>query len=536
MSANSYERQRLLERTLNRRCRLSPAAQKGLHVLLEKLLDAGETGSLAAALSPEEERTIGPLAEASLLTESPDAEPSALFVFFPDKHLVMTQRSFRLQKRLASKLQERARQARAASSLDELLPFVEQKGSLSIVTGGPGSGKTYSIKKITEHLEQKGIENIQLCAPTGKAAYRLHEVGARGSASTLQKLLEHFGNEAAAESWQTQVLIIDEASMLSTAMLERVLFLLSKESRLVLVGDAQQLPSIEAGQPFKDLCCAGEEKTLEAGFLKLTSNFRAGGTLPTVFEKSSLSQIDELLALFKEGAPDTAMHRLSFSQGDLSSFITNRASELRGLGSCLVFSSVSALDRKMARQEMKKIFSSAVLTPYQSSLWGARILSTGLQKALAPSKKSDLYPGAAMRVIKNDYTYNLFNGQLGVLVLCGGVYYFLPQDESAPLTEHSLIESILEPALAMTIHKSQGSEFESVHLLLPPPSEQQSQLLSWPLFYTGMTRARKQLSLYANSLEAIKELFSGDNRRESGWQEIRVIAKNEAGLLEEAEK
>ena len=366
-----------------------------------------------------------------------------------------------------------------------------------VLTGGPGTGKTTTVKAIIEWFESKG-DVVFLAAPTGRAAKRLSELSGR-EAKTIHRMLEvgYGGGESTrfvrdeANPLKCEVLVIDEMSMVDVLLFEAVLRALKPSCKLILVGDADQLPSVGAGNVLKDIIMSSTVPTV-----RLTQIFRqaeqskiivnahriVNGELP---EQGGAE--DDFFAIEAVGAQ---------CQELVCSLVTQRLPAKYGYSS---FEDIQ------------------VLCPSRIGVVGTEQLNRELQVRLnppSPQKKQVQYMGVTFREgdkvmqVRNNYDIpyerkdgfqgsGAFNGDIGILEkvdLKSGVINIRYDDRIYLYTTEQLRE--LELAYAVTIHKSQGSEFEAVII---PVSETPLKLCYRNLLYTGVTRAKKLLVLPGSS-------------------------------------
>lgn len=386
------------------------------------------------------------------------------------------------------------------------------RSRLALVSGGPGTGKTTTLTALLALIaEQAAPPRILLAAPTGKAAARMQEAVAAAKArlplseavaaaipdqaQTLHRLLglspsgkarHHRGHPLPAD-----LLVVDEASMVDLALMAKVLDALAPTARLVLLGDRDQLASVEAGAVFADLCASAEAGgALAAGYAALTHSFRFG----------SGGGIGRLASAVRNGEGTVACELLHAGSGDELQWHTEVepdaviSAALAGYGDYL-----DAVKSSADAAELHRHFAGfRLLAPHREGPWGIRRLNAGIERALGQNPRQPWYPGKPVMVSANDYGLRLFNGDIGITALDpadgqlkvwfegeSGLRGFLP----ARLPAH-------DTAWAMTVHKSQGSEFDRVMLVLP---EADSPLLTRELLYTAVTRAKCLATIWAQA-------------------------------------
>lgn len=435
---------------------------------------------------------------------------------------------------------------RAALQLALLAP-------LAVVSGGPGTGKTSIVVSLLRALARTGdppLESVALAAPTGKAADRMRQSVSQGlrrlrapaladralltgvpEAWTLHRLLgysprsgrfrHHEGNPLS-----HRLVIVDESSMVDLALMDRLLRALADDARLVLLGDARQLPSVEAGAVFRDLCARGAERVVV-----LTRSYRLDPEDPAGRNILSVAlRIDagdgEGLVRPHAGSPGVRGERLA---------IREAPSEVKLSGAELV-EAVSARAREAVLERWEQLWLERMPEldtlaqrswPVRDGRVGAeavpelehwlacferfRVLcltqgrATGVEAINAWFRDraaarvglevgSDaLLPAEPVLVRRNDYERRLFNGDQGLVIRSASGDGVVVRREGA-LVVHPVetVRFLVEPAWASTVHKAQGSEHDHVMVVLP---DGDTPLLTRELLYTGVTRARKSVLL-----------------------------------------
>ncbi len=406
------------------------------------------------------------------------------------------------------------------TSDEDIFPFQAAQTALnnqfSVITGGPGTGKTTTVIKIMALiLEQASNTRIVLAAPTGKAATRLKESIISGkenlkdivSSSTLNLISEEtstihrlLGSRKNSVYFKfnednplnIDCLILDEASMIDMALMSKLVFALPSECRLILLGDKNQLSSVEAGSVFGDICSSAST-LLKDNIVQLSKSHRFD-------QHSGIGKLSRLI-LNKQGA-ESFEYLNSNSDGSVS---WKDLPEKTGLRSFIQRNIMPTINTYFSNQKIGDAFvglrSFLILTAMRRGPFGSEninriIENLLLEKGVIPQNQK-WYAGKPVLITRNDYSLNLFNGDLGI-------FYIDPEDGKlkvyfeAEVGYRKLSPSRLpdhETVFAMTIHKSQGSEFEKVLIVLP---DRENDILTRELIYTGITRAKTKLQLWGD--------------------------------------
>ncbi|HXN33983.1 MAG TPA: exodeoxyribonuclease V subunit alpha [Polyangiaceae bacterium] len=442
---------------------------------------------------------------------------------------------------------------------------------LALVTGGPGTGKTTIVVALLRALAWIGepMSGVAIAAPTGKAAQRLRDAIGAGLASpssdiaestlrttapvpqTLHRLLgwsPGSGRFARHENDRLphRVVIVDEASMVDLTIMDRLMRALAEDARLVLLGDADQLPSVEAGAVFRDLCAA-----LPA--VRLSTNLRVGrdsigrrivaaaqsvngGQIDARFEESvstrravgdlTFEGVEHLAAPWSEVGEELLERWWRSRVASLDEFAGRVARTYRLKAGSFDPADRAHLDALLDHQARSRLLCATRLRGMTTS---AEALNEQLLEKLrgtAPQgwrrrRSTPLGPGAPVMVERNDYERQLFNGDQGIVVRVdsgglggpelmavfrqGSAFQAFPVDALTPLA----------PSWAMTVHKAQGSEFDDVVVVLP---DVDLPLLTRELLYTAMTRARRSV-LFVGTQDLLARAVSRAIDRHSGIAE-----------------
>lgn len=325
---------------------------------------------------------------------------------------------------------------------------------LSVITGGPGTGKTTTLKALLDRLDAAGLKPV-LCAPTGKAASRMQGSTGR-EATTLHRLLGSNG-EIFTKRWLTgDVFVVDEVSMASSELLGALLAGVPTGSRVVLVGDEDQLPPIDPGHPLAAL-------TRTVPTARLTKTHRQAADSPILTLATQLISGEPPV---QTGVP----------------FIPAETAE-----------DVA----RIAEERVTPAGPPVVLTAGKAGPLGTEALNLALQEVLNPGGTGVKVPGGILKVgdpvmvTRNNHATGLMNGMTGRVTDVQEEPFLLRCEIDGRSCEFGAFElSTLTPAYAITIHRSQGSEWPSVIVAL---SLDHASLLSRQLAYTGVTRAKTHL-------------------------------------------
>ncbi|MFL9814100.1 exodeoxyribonuclease V subunit alpha [Stutzerimonas sp. VN223-3] len=405
---------------------------------------------------------------------------------------------------------------------------------LAVISGGPGTGKTTTVVRLLAALlEQPGGERlaIGLAAPTGKAAARMAEAirnaktnlpisdelkdALPDEARTLHRLLGSRGDSPrvrhdAANPLPLDVLVVDEASMVDLALMAKLVTALPPKARLILLGDKDQLAAVEAGAVFAELCEGrGFDAQAAMDLQRITDQ-----PVPVETPRSRLGDAVVLLTHSHRFAGDSGIGELArrINGGDAKGTVALLQENRADLAWDAAPNPTSLIERleqgyspylQAARQAdpagaFVAFNGFRALTAQREGAFGVtginEALETRFKRRLGVPPRERWYPGRAVMVRQNDYALGLFNGDIGLCLKTEhGLRVFFEGDDGyrgfapARLPSH-------DSAFAMTVHKSQGSEFAEVLLALP---EQASPLLTRSLFYTGITRAKQKVEIWA---------------------------------------
>ena len=407
----------------------------------------------------------------------------------------------------------------------------------SIITGGPGTGKTTTVAKVLSLLLHinKDIK-IALCAPTGKAAARMAESlrkAAYGSSSfirdrfeqlvpaTIHRLLGPIAGHPdfkhnSTHPLEADVIIVDEASMIDVALMAKLLDAVPDGCKLILLGDKDQLASVEAGSLFGDLCNALPSiNDFSDTFLNdIKPLLPRGAILPSPYKGENENHLlfEHIVALKQSHrfSDDAGIGRFSKAilnndANEIKAFWGNQDKQLQieenyndQLIENFVLGYKAFIEEPDIQKALFKLNRIRVLCAVRETTYGVEAINKRIEKILRQEAGlqpfQPYYEHRPIMVTSNNQQLNLFNGDIGILRKDeSGVMkaWFETADGSLRSVLPGFIGS-LETAFAMTIHKSQGSEFNEVLVILPE-SEQAGKILTRELLYTAVTRAREKV-------------------------------------------
>lgn len=515
-------------------CHLILAARKG-HLCI-KTNDSSLSPSVAELWNDETEQPLPPEQAESLerlILEGSNCIPTSLQTVTICQH----NRSFYLQRHWVLEslfLEGLSKQCRNEPftkidfKLDEKTLNKEQanaiekacRSPISIISGGPGTGKTYTagqlIRVLWNHLshEEQSSFRIVLAAPTGKAAAHLQKSLTDAvsnlenfpvlQAKTLHSLLNlNQRNKDSEIRISADLIVVDESSMIDLKTMAYLFKALKKGCRLVLLGDPFQLPAVEAGSLFLDL--------IELGTIPHTE-------LKTCL-RTELASIIDLAKLIKEGREEQTLNCLNQAKSEI---LRRPFSEDPKEAQKELVNYVSPLFRAFPHddQTLDKFNAVRLLSPMRKGPFGVDLLNQLIWQQISQSAPSQGWIAIPIMIVTNDYRQDLFNGETGVLMrklpleLNGSEDYALFPGRSSN-DDARRFSSVLLPkyeyAYCLSVHKSQGSEFDRVILVLPEGSE----VFGREVFYTATTRARRQIEIYGSD-DTIRKTVERQVSRVSG--------------------
>lgn len=554
-------------------------------------------------------------------------EPPAPLVLEPDSTRLYLYRQWRYEREVAERIAERLQplsvdEAQLKKHLAELFDPVADhldwqqlacalaaESRFGIITGGPGTGKTTTVVRLLALLQGLARDRgqtlrIRLAAPTGKAAARLTE----SISGAVQRLPEHLQSGIPREvttlhrllgarpntrkfihnednPLHADLVVVDEASMIDLELMHQLLAALPAHTRLILLGDKDQLASVEAGSVLGDLCEGAErggyssatlDRLQQRTSLDVARWQTAAGTVSEQPLRQRIamlrhshrfgadSGIGALARAVNSGDPEAVQQVLSARYEDLH-LIHLEQQSTRALEQLVLEEHpqqsesargyryyLEVLHRqrptdddemaqdRWARQVLDAFGQFQLLCALRRGPWGVEGLNAcvagALQRAGLIPGTEGWYEGRPVLVTRNDYGLGLMNGDIGITLLhrssCGDVglkVVFLLADGTLKWVLPSRLQAV-ETVYAMTVHKSQGSEFAHAALLLPSTT---TPVLTRELIYTGITRASHRFSLLLTHRGRLDEAVRTRVYRASGLRE-RLLSRTDRGLSDQS--
>lgn len=539
--------------------RLGPAAhQRGLHLLALLALadvEAGSTRSVLAtetigarlrALAPQGPTGEAAVGEALELAREPSLGAPVLgpggLLELEGGHLQLARMAW-LERRLAARLAPRARrEVRDATKVDAAFsaattepPLTTEQAravrmaaarGMSVITGGPGTGKTSIVLALLEGLARLGVaaEDVALAAPTGKATHRLASTllnrlgeAATPRIETLHRLLGARPGQGrfvhdADNPLPARVLICDEASMLDLELATRLVSALEPDAQLILLGDAEQLPSVDAGAVLAQLV----ETLPEGAVVRLTESFRMRADDPeggAVLRAAQALGRGDAQAFFREARGGAVSFQATHDPSALERFLDAwHAGSLLGdpkqrgslrrtrrwVDGAWVEGAAAEVDALLARTAERQLLTVTRQAAFHASSESvSRRLHARYARAEGWLESEPFLPGEPVMMLRNDYERRLFNGDVGMVLSVAvdrepaRLMAVFPTRDGPRAHPLGPLARDLVLAHAITVHKSQGSEYREVALLLP---ERDVPLLTREILYTALTRARSKVT------------------------------------------
>ena len=567
-------------RFLTARSGLPETGKPGFELLISRLSASLAAGHSCLRVTGDEEQLL----RASRMVSQGLATPLILL-----RGRLYLQRYYRYESRLARQLKALAAIrleppplpneldacfGREEDNLQRRAAELALSRALALISGGPGTGKTSTVARILGLLLLTGRPGrscaipgtrdtgpslagglqIALAAPTGKAAMRLAESIAAGlaslpfpeavkakipaTASTLHRLLgvrlhsPHFRHHQA-NPLPWDAVVVDEASMVDLALMSKLVDALKPGSRLILLGDKDQLASVESGAVLADCIQALPDntvtlqksyrfnRTISAFAQAVNTNDSATAWKMMAGGQSEDRKQEAEIRRQKPGETAEAEGSLVRLQEPMIDFIVSRYARYMDRVATMSANTGKAEDIRALFSHLNRF---RVLCATRRGPGGVETINRQVEQRLLthghPCRPGTWYPGRPVMILNNDYGLNLFNGDIGICLpdpAAQGtlkVWFEREDNNPAPFSPHRL--PACETVFAMTIHKSQGSEFNEVLVSLPPGD---SPLLTRELIYTAVTRARDRV-IIAGDKEVFRQAVTRNISRAGGLHEM----------------
>lgn len=488
-------------------------------------------------------------------------------------HLELSAAKHILQ-RLFPAMADTERLDEAVIDYQKLAVSVAASQQLSLITGGPGTGKTTTVTKLMALLQalaalKNEVLNIHLVAPTGKAAARLTQSINQAKKNLPEDLQKELPEQCTTihrllgalpfspyfrfnedNPLHLDVLVVDEASMVDLPLMSKLFAALPKHAQVILLGDKDQLASVEAGSVLSDICAAAigstsssmgsQQPVYSQKMLRLLKDLNGTSLSLHNAEPQLISNNLVILQKSHRFSEQSGVGQLakSINQGNYQQTLTllnnnnfadihwqlNEDSQQLVLQLMPAYRAYfKAIERGDVMEAFNCLAQQQVLCAQRNGEWGVVRLNMLIEKELHKQglldASRDFYPGRPIMLSQNDHSLKLFNGDIGLVMADPQqpellkVWFVTPEGQI-----RSILPSRLPPhetVYAMTIHKSQGSEFTAVYLCLPNTDSGSVRGLNRELLYTGLTRAKQQFTLYA-SKQALQISLQQQYRRGSG--------------------
>ena len=501
------------------------AMPEGCTNTVEALFKAHAEGSTACKLET-------PLSNWGRAVTKPDGDKSTplVAVEMEGSTFLQTRWFFEAEKNIAARLLALNSEAGTTCPSGKLQDYFDEEGpqreaarlaiarNLAIITGGPGTGKTYTLARILALLLDAGedLKLIQLTAPTGKAAERMklaveEACGAlpnlqdnlravATTSRTIHSLLGHHSGKNACtyhaeHRLPCKILIVDECSMIDTLLWQALLEALPDDARLILLGDPNQLESVGRGNVFTEIARAG---VLKPARIHLAKSHRFADR-PAIFALSKTIENKEAVAaasLVTENTNPACTNGLFWKDA------TSHSQILKNLPPAVLEAMQSVAFAPTPEEALKALTKVRILTSHRTPASGHQSLGSEIEKFLIEKSPGKKILNRPIIIDRNDPETGLRNGETGIIHAAGEtrIVHFekRPPVSLSKLPEHS-------PAWSITIHRSQGSEYENVVVVLPKKTD--SPLATRKLLYTAITRAKRSLFVFGPA-EIIKKAVS----------------------------
>lgn len=449
-----------------------------------------------------------------------ETEDRSTPLIYSDGRALYLEKYYQFEQRLAAFLKTRSasKTAKDDATSDAVERAVDRP--FFVITGGPGTGKTtLALRYLNTLIDRWNAPlppRFATVAPTGKAAARLAESIANGVSSldttedrkerlrqipclTIHRLLGSLPHRAsfrrnAKNPIAYDALVVDESSMVDLPLMLKLFEALPETCQVLLLGDKDQLASVEVGSVLRDLleASATPDSPLRScvEWLSKTYRFSEDSSIYRACQYARLGDVDSFAPMLEERLPDFAFHAIpAEAQRIPASALRTALSRHESLAAC-----------ESVELALKQLTDSIVLTPNRQGPFGSVEFNRSVERQIRG--RDNLLPNQAIHarpiiVLENDYELELFNGDLGIVWSDAGGddFTFFPSPSGGARRFRSAELPRHESAFALTIHKSQGSEFREANILVGP---RDSQLITRELLYTAFSRAKEKLEVFAN--------------------------------------
>lgn len=436
----------------------------------------------------------------------------------------------------------------------QLAVMAASRQNLTVVSGGPGTGKTTVAAAISAmFLEQNSDIKITLCAPTGKAQARLQEsilaqIPSLNCSDTTKEQLHKLpistihrllGSRPGTPHFRynqnhklvLDVLIVDEASMISQSLMKALFEAIPPTAKLVMLGDMQQLASVESGMVLRDFCLAAEKNDILSGnVVELKENHRfasdrglglSATAIRALPENPSVADAERIVdAMCNDSSGEIAVLELpqwikyEFEK-KLDHYLKKIIVDFAGVQTPYL----SFQKEKSAERAYELFNKFRVICVHRSGLYGSEVINSLIEQLLMPQTKRSrqlFYQGKPIIINENNYAMDLFNGDTGIVWPDenGDLKAFFPSSDAIKKEFRSFDLHLLpafSSAYAITVHKAQGSGFQQVLIITP---SELSPLMTREMIYTALSRAEKRAVLWTNP-KVLSEALQSVTKRHS---------------------
>jgi exodeoxyribonuclease V alpha subunit len=474
-----------------------------------------------------------------------------------DESLLYIYRDWICEQRLAEVIKERCEleiksENEISTDRPKMAVLAASRQNLTVVSGGPGTGKTTVAAAISAmFLEQNKDIKISLCAPTGKAQSRLQEsilaqipglncpdstkeLLQKLPVSTIHRLL---GGRPGTPRFRynqnhklvLDVLIVDEASMISQSLMKALFEAMPSTAKLIMLGDMQQLASVESGMVLRDFCLAAKDnKSLSGNVIELKENHRFASDRGLGLSATAIRELPENTSA--DDAEKIVNAMCSDSSGEIAvqdlppwvkhEFEKHLDSYLKKI--IVDFNNIQtpylSFQKEKSVERAYELFNRfRVLCVHRNGLYGSEIINNLIEQLLMPRSKHNrrfFYQGKPLIINENNYAMDLFNGDTGIVWPDenGSLKAFFPSSDVNKHEFRSFDLNLLpsfSSAYAITVHKAQGSGFQQVLIITP---SELSPLMTREMIYTALSRAEKRAVLWTKAKILSKALQSVTKR------------------------